>query len=108
MNWQRMKLSRKLIFLVGLIGSSLVVPHSSFTLAAPPTTEPSTHPSIEIQALIRQLSADSWKQRQAAQDRLVVLGDEARDALARVAKESADDETRSRAEAAVVQIDENH
>src|SRR4051812_28033025 len=97
------KLSAKRTALVVLISSSFIVHRSSFALAAPATTQSTS----EVDTLIHQLSSDNWRQRQAAQERLVVLGDEAREPLARAAKEGADDETRSRAESALAQIDEN-
>src|SRR4051812_17607853 len=89
--------------LIASISSALVIP--PFLFADAPAT---TQSSDTIGVLIHQLSADSWQQRQAAQDRLVMLGDEARERLVRASKDASDDETRSRAEAAIVQIDENH
>jgi hypothetical protein len=96
--------ARNLAILVVLISSSFNVQRSSFTVAQQPAT---TQSSDEIAALITQLSADNWKQREAAQERLVLLGEEARQRLVRAAQETNDDETRSRAEAAIVQIDQN-
>src|SRR5690349_14721897 len=69
--------------------------------------EPATQGSPETEALIRQLSADDFHQRQAAQDQLVSMGDAARERLQRAAHEAADEETRTRAEAALAQIAEN-
>jgi hypothetical protein len=61
----------------------------------------------DIDRLIRQLSADDFRARQSAQDQLVNIGERARAGLQRAAKEASDEETRSRAESALVQIDEN-
>jgi len=66
--------------------------------AAPPTTGPS---SREIEALIGQLSSPDEKVRQAAQDKLISMGDEARTALEAYVR------ARSAAEAALQKIDTN-
>jgi hypothetical protein len=92
------------------VGTTLLI--LTFTGAAAlaaPASGPSTKQSSggEVETLIQQLSADNWRQRQAAQERLIVLGEEAREQLARAVREAADDETRSRAESALVQIEEN-
>lgn len=67
--------------------------------------EPSTRPSIE--PLVKQLSAQNWKARQQAQDRIVQLGDEAVPRLEQLIKETGDEEVRSRAQAALRQIQAN-
>src|SRR6478752_2602068 len=58
--------------------------------AAPPATKPApADPRIE--AAIRQLSADAWRERQAAQDVLVGFGDDAVPRLREVEKAAEDD-----------------
>jgi hypothetical protein len=56
---------------------------------------------------IAQLNSDSWKQRQSAADHLVALGEDAVPRLQQLVKATDDDETRTRAAAAIAQIDEN-
>jgi hypothetical protein len=74
--------------------------------AAPPATKPApADPRIE--AAIRQLSADAWRERQAAQDVLVGFGDDAVPRLREVEKAAEDDEVRTRAAAALAQIERN-
>src|SRR3954464_631927 len=73
-------------------------------LAQSPTTNPSTD---EIQALVKQLSNDNYQKRQAAQDQLVRFGAGARPFLEQLLKESNDPEARTRAEAALQQMDED-
>lgn len=57
--------------------------------------------------LIRNLSVDDWRQRQAAQDALVQLGDDAVPLLSATTQSSSDEETRSRATAALAKIAED-
>jgi hypothetical protein len=67
---------------------------------------PATQPA-DVEALITQLSDDQWRVRQQAQDRLVQLGLDVVSRLQRLVKESPDEEARTRAEAALRQIEEN-
>src|SRR4051794_17247760 len=63
----------------------------------------------EIADLIGKLSAGSWRERQAAQARLVQLGERARphlEALLNGPANALDDETRNRAATTVQQIDD--
>lgn len=69
------------------------------------SAQPTTKPSIE--ALIAELASDSWQMRQAAQDKLVKLGMEALPRLRTLAKETPDEEVRTRAEAALRQIEQS-
>ena len=79
-----------------------------FILAAgtPLSAAPATNPAAEIPSLIQQLSDDDWKLRQKAQERLVSLGDAAIEPLRTIARETKDEEVRTRAEAALSQIAE--
>jgi hypothetical protein len=70
-------------------------------------TQPTSAPSAKIEAAIKALSSDSWKERQAAQDVLVTLGDEIVPRLRKLATQSGDEEVRTRAGAALRQIEEN-
>ena len=79
-------------------------PASLPALPAPPA--PPAAPNEKIEAAIRQLSADTWKQRQAAQDTLVSFGDDAVPRL-RELDASNDEEVRTRAAAALAQIEQN-
>src|SRR5262245_39758099 len=60
-----------------------------------------------MEALFTNLSADSWQVRQQAQDALVQMGPDARPRLLLLAKQTRDEEVRTRAEAAIRQIEEN-
>src|SRR5437016_9561863 len=72
---------------------------------AQPATTQSSSPDVET--LIQQLSSDNWKQRQHAQEALVMLGGDVRPRLQQLIRESANEEVRARAEAALGQIAEN-
>lgn len=82
----------------------LTAPLATAALPAgtPATTQAATRPVTErVTELIPQLNADDFKERQAAQEQLSGLGDDALPAL-RAARESANDpETRGRLDAAV-------
>lgn len=91
-----------IVLLGAVIGSSFATRSS---LVAAPSTAPA---KPDVEALIRQLSADEWRQRESAQEQLVLLGQDARQPLERLLGDPArDEETRSRAEAALAQIAEN-
>ncbi|HEY7116108.1 MAG TPA: HEAT repeat domain-containing protein [Tepidisphaeraceae bacterium] len=62
--------------------------------------------SAKIGAAIKALSADSWKERQAAQDTLVGFGSEVVGRLQDLANAAEDEEVRTRAAAALRQIEE--
>ena len=73
------------------------------------TAAPATAPAgeAEVAALIAALSSDDWRDRQRAEDRLVVLGAAAEDKLRTAARApDANDEVRSRADAALARIAE--
>ena len=75
-----------------------------------PATQPTTRPLADearIEKLISELSADAWQTRQKAQDALVQYGLDIRQRLNAVVKETKDEETRTRVEAALRQIEEN-
>ena len=74
--------------------------------ATPLRAAPATNPATEIPSLIQQLSDDDWKLRQKAQERLVSIGDAAIEPLRTVARDSKDEEVRTRAESALRQIAE--
>lgn len=75
-----------------------------------PTTQPSTRnstrPSAEVESLIRRLSADDWRDRQKAEDRLVQLGEDAVPALREAALEASGAEQRTRVESALARIEQ--
>jgi hypothetical protein len=75
-----------------------------------PTTLPTTQPVAadpRIEKFIAQLSADDWQTRQKAQDALVQYGLDIRPRLSAVLRDTRDEETRARVEAALRQIEEN-
>jgi hypothetical protein len=74
------------------------------TAATKPVADP-TDPAFA--AAIKALGADSWKERQAAQETLVRFGDEAVPRLTQLARNADDEEVRTRAGAALRQIEEN-
>jgi hypothetical protein len=76
-------------------------------LALSSDVAPTTAPSDEIDALIAQLGDDDWQRRQAAEDRLVIMGRRAEPQLERATAEADDPEVQMRAEAAILQIQEN-
>jgi hypothetical protein len=61
----------------------------------------------QVEAAIRDLSSDSWKDRQAAQDKLVTFGEDAVGVLRKLVDKTKDEEVRTRVGAALRQIDEN-
>ncbi len=75
------------------------------------TVEPSAtvSPAVkaQIDAIIKDLSSDNWKDRQSAQDKLVKFGPDAVADLRQLADRAEDEEVRTRASAALRQIDEN-
>src|SRR4051794_38381422 len=81
---------------------------SRTTFAATSSTQPSTRPAAsgETAELIRRLSSGSWKERQAAQARLVQLAEQARPQLEALLNPepgtpALDDESRNRVVAAL-------
>jgi hypothetical protein len=66
-----------------------------------------TPPTTTTDVLIKQLSADTWKERQTAQEKLVGMGDDAVPVLKELVNKSEDEEIRTRAGAALRQIEEN-
>ncbi len=68
---------------------------------------PGNRHAAEVEQLLPRLSSDDWRVRQQAFDRLVRLGGDALPRLEKVAATAADDEARTRAAAAVAQIQEN-
>jgi hypothetical protein len=81
------------------------------TQPAPPAAAPATGPAPpadpRIEAAIRQLSADAWRDRQAAQDTLVGFGEGVIPRLRELTAAADDDEVRTRAGAAIAQIENN-
>jgi hypothetical protein len=77
--------------------------------AAIARTQPATTQSTfsDIETLFGQLASDNWKQRQHAQEALVMLGADVRPRLQQLIREGASEEVRARAEAALQQIAEN-
>ena len=74
---------------------------------APAPAPAATTPPAEFSDAVKALSSDSWKERQAAQDRIVKMGEDIVPLLKPIAEKHADEEVRSRAEAAIRQIMEN-
>ena len=71
----------------------------------PPADNPSSTIAARVEQLIGQLSAESWQDRQRAQDALVQLGNDARPRLLQVLQQSQEEEVRTRVEAALRQIE---
>lgn len=71
-------------------------------LAQAPATQAT---AAAIESLAARLASDDWKVRQDAQDRLVEMGDAAIPLLRQLARDSQDEEVRTRAEAALRQIE---
>lgn len=69
--------------------------------------EPETANGAAIRGLVAKLSADDYQTRQDAQDQLVRYGAEARPYLRKLLAATNDPEARTRAEAAVAQIEED-
>src|SRR5687767_13903465 len=80
-----------------LAGSVLML----WACAAVGAQQPAGDKSKEIEQLIQQLSSSDESARKDAQDKLVTLGDEAREALEKYVK------ARAAAEAALLQLDTN-
>jgi hypothetical protein len=105
---------RTFLALAFAIAATLLIARSPATFAATSSTQATTRPAAsgETAALIRRLSAGSWKERQAAQARLVQLADQTRPQLEALLNPqpdtpALDDETRNRVIAALRQIDED-
>ena len=60
-------------------------------------TQATSAPGAKVEAAIKAFSSDSWKERQAAQDTLVTLGEEIVPRLRKLASQSGDEEVRTRA-----------
>jgi len=96
------------------IDSSAPAPEIRPALASP-TTKPApgtTQPALvaaddRVEALVRQLGDDSWRDRQKAQDQLVQMGEKVRPRLGQLLNQTADEEIRTRVEAILRQLDEN-
>jgi len=88
---------------LGVIVLGMALALTGRAYAAAPATTQST--SAAIEALVAQLSSDDWKVRQNAQDRLVEMGDAVVPGLQQLVRESQDEEVRTRAEAALKQIE---
>ena len=74
-------------------------------LAQQPTTRPVTQPAAaQIGSLINQLGDENFRTRQAAEDKLVDIGDAAKPFLTKLLSETKDPEVRSRAESALREI----
>jgi hypothetical protein len=64
-------------------------------------------PRPEVEQWIAQLASDDWKARQRATDRLIAEGDDALPRLLRLVDATTDSEVRTRAQAAIRQIEDN-
>jgi hypothetical protein len=72
--------------------------------AAPPV---SVEFAARLETLLQQLGHENWLVRQTAQDELVLMGPEARPRVEALLRETADEEIRTRLEAALQQMEEN-
>src|SRR3954469_5997985 len=86
----------------GSLAATLLI--SAAALGAEPST--SRH-AADMEKWITQLTSDDWKERQQALERLVALGDDAVPRLNILADAADDGEVRTRAAAAIRQIEEN-
>jgi hypothetical protein len=68
---------------------------------------PAAEHSADIEGWIAQLTSDDWQQRQQAMEKLVALGDDAVPRLTKLADTADDGEVRTRAAAAIRQIEDN-
>jgi hypothetical protein len=73
----------------------------------PAATRPAVSATQQVDGAIKTLSSDNWKARQAAQDALVALGEEAIPRLRQLSDKADDEEVRTRCAAALHQIEEN-
>src|SRR5205085_4323703 len=81
----------------------LIILASSF---AAPASQPSAAP-VDVDRLIRQLSADDWKARESAEAALVQLGSSAKEKLEAALNQPIADETRARIHSALQRIAES-
>lgn len=79
----------------------------SLAMLCLPATAAETKTGEQIEAAITRLSSDNWKDRQKAQETLVSFGEQALPRLKELAEKSPDEEVRTRAGAALRQIEEN-
>lgn len=93
---------------IGVGAVALAADSKPAASSRPAATQPSAASSAKVEAAIKALSSDSWKERQAAQDTLVTLGDEIVPRLRKLASQASDEEVRTRAGAALRQIEENN
>jgi len=68
---------------------------------------PGAPQTADMEIWIAQLTSDDWKQRQYAMEKLVALGDDAVPRLTKLADSADDGEVRTRAAAAIRQIEDN-
>ncbi len=93
--------------------ASLVLAADKTAATKPAQTQPAaTQAAVKIdtaklESAIKALSSDSWKDRQAAQDTLVTMGEDIVPRLKQLAGLADDEEVRTRASAALRQIEEN-
>ena len=83
---------------------ALIAAHALFFASIAQAASPAGDP---IAPLLQQLGADSWQKRDQAQKSLVLFGDEAAPQLQKLLASTGDEEIRTRARAALLQIDEN-
>ncbi|MBC8106438.1 MAG: hypothetical protein H7Z14_07610 [Anaerolineae bacterium] len=81
-------------------------PHLTHAELAPSTAPSSSQPADPTESLIDQLSAEEWRTREDAQEQLVARGADAIPRLQGVVAESASEEARQRAVAAISRIRE--
>ena len=66
---------------------------------------PATRPAAEVEQLIVQLNDDNWRVRQAAQDKLVAIGDPIAARIEQLLEETPEEEVRTRAAAILRQVE---
>lgn len=93
-----------------LVAAGAGIALSAWGLAADSKTDvprPSTQSAQKIETAIAALSSDKWKDRQTAQDLLISFGEDVVPRLRLLADNDGDEEVRTRAGAALRQIEEN-
>jgi hypothetical protein len=107
--------SRSLLLAVALVVPALAADSPKPAATRPAETQPAAAPpqpltaaeQKAVDAAVASLSADGWKERQAAQDALVSFGESVVPRLRELATKGDDEEVRTRAAAALRQIDDN-
>ena len=92
-----------LLTLAATVGAQSTRPTSA-------TTAPSTNPSLalpDVDEILKQLSSSDWHERRSARETLVRLGEEGKPFIRKLIELAPNEEAKSTASAALVQIDSN-